>query len=191
MGTWELSKATSGLPKLARVLLVGRQRRKALTDAGLVRWLASTRNAGVQSKRCQKRYRENNKETLQRPPPYSRWTRTTRIERVEGAAPTRGVRGQSCRRIAGHVGGPPISDAMKGRGLRSPWDPGRWRLGLSTATPRGWETPMDRQYVGIDLHRRRSVIVRVDGDGTQLGSVRVPIHPRSAPRWPRRVRTPR
>jgi hypothetical protein len=67
MGTWELSKATSGLPKLARVLLVGRQRRKALTDAGLVRRLASTRNAGVQSKRCQKRYRENNKETLQRP----------------------------------------------------------------------------------------------------------------------------
>jgi hypothetical protein len=36
---------------------------------------------------------------------------------------------------------------------------------------------MDRQYVGIDLHRRRSVIVRVDGDGTKLGSVRVPNDP--------------
>jgi hypothetical protein len=36
---------------------------------------------------------------------------------------------------------------------------------------------MDRQYVGIDLLRRRSVIVRVDGDGTKLGSVRVPNDP--------------
>jgi predicted NBD/HSP70 family sugar kinase len=36
---------------------------------------------------------------------------------------------------------------------------------------------MDRQYVGIDFHRRRSVIVRVDGDGTKLGSVRVPNDP--------------
>lgn len=77
MGTWELSKATSALPKLTRVLLVGRQRRQALTDACLVRRLASTRNAGVQSKSRQKRYRENDKETLQRPPPYSVWTRTT------------------------------------------------------------------------------------------------------------------
>jgi hypothetical protein len=28
----------------------------------------------------------------------------------------------------------PRTDAMKERGLRSSWDPGRWRLGLSTAT---------------------------------------------------------
>jgi hypothetical protein len=33
---------------------------------------------------------------------------------------------------------------------------------------------MDRQYVGIDFHRRPSVIVRVDSDGTKLGAVRVP-----------------
>src|SRR5437764_9395629 len=28
---------------------------------------------------------------------------------------------------------------------------------------------MDRQYVGIDFHRRRSVIVRLSGDGERLG----------------------
>jgi transposase len=32
---------------------------------------------------------------------------------------------------------------------------------------------MDRQYVGIDFHRRRSVIVRKNADGEQLSSVRV------------------
>ena len=32
---------------------------------------------------------------------------------------------------------------------------------------------MDRQYVGIDLHRRRSVIVRKDAAGEKLSSVRV------------------
>src|SRR5258705_1644025 len=39
------------------------------------------------------------------------------------------------------------------------------------------EAPMDeydgRQYVGIDLHRRRSVIVRMTPDGEQLGWVRI------------------
>ena len=32
---------------------------------------------------------------------------------------------------------------------------------------------MDRQYVGIDFHRRRSVIVRENAAGERLGSVRV------------------
>src|SRR5262245_37792253 len=32
---------------------------------------------------------------------------------------------------------------------------------------------MDRQYVGIDFHRRRSVIVRKNVEGEKLGSVRV------------------
>jgi transposase len=36
---------------------------------------------------------------------------------------------------------------------------------------------VDRQYVGIDFHRRRSVIVRLDSDGTKLSSVRVPNDP--------------
>lgn len=30
-----------------------------------------------------------------------------------------------------------------------------------------------RQYVGIDLHRRRSVIVRIDEDGTEVGHARI------------------
>jgi predicted NBD/HSP70 family sugar kinase len=32
---------------------------------------------------------------------------------------------------------------------------------------------MDRQYVGIDLHRRRSVIVRTDAAGEVLEAVRI------------------
>ena len=32
---------------------------------------------------------------------------------------------------------------------------------------------MDRQYVGIDFHRRRSVIVRLDGSGERLGLHRI------------------
>jgi transposase len=36
---------------------------------------------------------------------------------------------------------------------------------------------MDRQYVGIDFHRRRSVIVRKNGEGEKLGSVRVANEP--------------
>ena len=32
---------------------------------------------------------------------------------------------------------------------------------------------MDRQYVGIDFHRRRSVIVRVSGSGERLGLHRI------------------
>jgi hypothetical protein len=37
----------------------------------------------------------------------------------------------------------------------------------------GREAPVDRQYVGIDFHRRRSVIVRKNAAGEKLGSVRV------------------
>ncbi len=32
---------------------------------------------------------------------------------------------------------------------------------------------MQRQYVGIDLHRRRSVIVRVNDDGEKLSTVKI------------------
>ena len=32
---------------------------------------------------------------------------------------------------------------------------------------------MDRQYVGIDFHRRRSVIVRLSVDGERLGVHRI------------------
>ena len=36
---------------------------------------------------------------------------------------------------------------------------------------------MERQYVGIDLHRRRSVIVRKDGDGEVVGTARIDNEP--------------
>ncbi len=32
---------------------------------------------------------------------------------------------------------------------------------------------MERRYVGIDLHRRRSVIYTMDADGEKLDSVRI------------------
>jgi hypothetical protein len=36
---------------------------------------------------------------------------------------------------------------------------------------------MDRQYVGIDFHRRRSVVVRLSASGEKLASVRIPNDP--------------
>ena len=52
---------------------------------------------------------------------------------------------------------------------------------------------MDRQYVGIDFHRRRSVIVRKNaaGEKLELGAGRRMMRWRSRPRWRRRVRTRR
>src|SRR5918994_1433431 len=44
--------------------------------------------------------------------------------------------------------------------------------GRSTKTSRRGG-PMERQYVGIDLHRRRSVIVRMDESGERLQTVRI------------------
>src|ERR687897_2676736 len=54
-------------------------------------------------------------------------------------------------------------------------EPSRSRLGASHNQPSDEEeeAPMDRQYVGIDFHRRRSVIVRVSAAGEKLSSVRV------------------
>jgi hypothetical protein len=56
-------------------------------------------------------------------------------------------------------------------------EPGvRGTLGLSTPTCKGWkETLVEReqQYVGIDLHRRRSVIVRMNDTGEVLGVSKV------------------
>ncbi len=36
---------------------------------------------------------------------------------------------------------------------------------------------MERQYVGIDLHRRTSTIYRMDQEGKVLGTVRIPSQP--------------
>jgi hypothetical protein len=50
------------------------------------------------------------------------------------------------------------------------------KLGVShTNTSQEEEAPVERQYeyVGIDFHRRRSVIVRKNAAGEKLSSVRV------------------
>ena len=36
---------------------------------------------------------------------------------------------------------------------------------------------MERQYVGIDLHRRTSTIYRMSPDGEMLGCVKIPSQP--------------
>ena len=49
-----------------------------------------------------------------------------------------------------------------------------------------------QQYVGIDLHRRRSVIVRRNEAGETLETVRIDNDPiASPPNWPRPVNTPK
>src|ERR1700694_395952 len=48
------------------------------------------------------------------------------------------------------------------------------KLGLTKATPpRRKKVPVKPEYVGIDLHRRRSVIVRMSPDGEQLSTVKI------------------
>jgi len=68
---------------------------------------------------------------------------------------------------------------MKGRGLRprevssDQDDTG----GLTNQPSTEEEAPMERRYVGIDLHRRRSVIMTMDEAGEVLSSVRIPNDP--------------
>jgi len=64
---------------------------------------------------------------------------------------------------------------MKERGLRSPWRP-EALSGCSLLTTK--EAPMSEAYagkqvVGIDLHRRRSVIVWMTEGGERLETVRI------------------
>lgn len=48
------------------------------------------------------------------------------------------------------------------------------KLGLTKATPRRRKkVPVSREYVGIDLHRRRSVIVRKNADGELISKVHI------------------
>src|SRR5579875_1533273 len=80
----------------------------------------------------------------------------------------------------GHAGAPA---AQRGRTTGSPREPSRRReprvpstRGVSKPTRRRRkETPVEHQrpYVGIDLHRRRSVIVRRNEAGEALETVRI------------------
>ena len=64
-----------------------------------------------------------------------------------------------------------------GRASRTPSrreEPSVGTLGLAKATPsRRKKVPVSREYVGIDLHRRRSVIVRKNSDGEVLSKVHI------------------
>ena len=52
--------------------------------------------------------------------------------------------------------------------------PGVGTLGPSTATPsRRTKVPVNKEYVGIDLHRRRSVIVPKNADGEVVSKVQI------------------
>ncbi len=64
-----------------------------------------------------------------------------------------------------------------GRSGRAPSrreEPSVGTLGLPQATTsRRKKVPVNREYVGIDLHRRRSVIVRKNSDGEVLSKVHI------------------
>jgi hypothetical protein len=64
---------------------------------------------------------------------------------------------------------------MKERGLRSSCVPRRMLGVLTSNTTKEAPVSTDyacEQYVGIDLHRRRSVIVRMSKEGERLETVR-------------------
>ena len=66
------------------------------------------------------------------------------------------------------------ADAMKERGLRSSWVPSKTRV--LTSTDKGGPVSEDyagKQFVGIDLHRRRSVLVRMTEAGEKLETTRI------------------
>src|SRR3990170_3498630 len=69
-----------------------------------------------------------------------------------------------------------MAKRVKGSGTSSGREgPSANTLGLAKATPsrRKKEAPVEREYVGIDLHRRRSVIVRKNAAGEVLSKVRI------------------
>jgi hypothetical protein len=71
-------------------------------------------------------------------------------------------------------GGDDRPDAMKERGLRSSWLPGGcWVLTQARQGRPLMEGYCGQQFVGIDLHRRRSVIVRTTVEGQVLESTRI------------------
>jgi hypothetical protein len=52
--------------------------------------------------------------------------------------------------------------------------PSAGKLGLAKATPsRRKKVPVEKEYVGIDLHRRRSVIVRKNAEGELVSKVHI------------------
>src|SRR5215211_6134901 len=65
------------------------------------------------------------------------------------------------------------SDAMKERGPPLLVGSAAWDAAGFLQLPVLREAPVEREYVGIDYHRRRSVLVRRDEAGASLGMARV------------------
>src|SRR3984957_8464479 len=67
-----------------------------------------------------------------------------------------------------------VSAARKGSGVPAPPEPtGAGKLGSSTTRKTRRRTPVDKEYVGVDLHRRRSVIVRKDAAGELIETLQI------------------
>jgi transposase len=59
-------------------------------------------------------------------------------------------------------------------GVPAPSKPGGvGKLGSSRTLKHGRETPVEREYVGVDLHRRRSVLVRKNAAGEPVETVQI------------------
>src|SRR5579859_3598662 len=72
--------------------------------------------------------------------------------------------------------GEAVVAARRARGGSSSSARGSGRAKLLATKPKnsaGRRGPVEKQYVAIDLHRRRSVIVRQDEHGEELGVVRI------------------
>ncbi len=65
------------------------------------------------------------------------------------------------------------SSAKKGVGSSLPTNGPSERLGVAKHTRSRKRGPVERQYVAIDLHRLRSLIVREDEGGNEVGVVRI------------------
>lgn len=63
--------------------------------------------------------------------------------------------------------------AGKERGVLSRKERSERKLGVAKPTRSRKRGPVERQYVAIDLHRLRSLIVREDEGGNELGVVRI------------------
>ncbi len=98
--------------------------------------------------------------------------RVARSRGWSGGASGLGGAGDECRGGAGMAAARGTSSRREGPSVE--------KLGPSKAVPpRRKKVPVEPEYVGIDLHRRRSVIVRMSPDGERLSTEKIDNDPRS------------
>jgi hypothetical protein len=116
---------------------------------------------------------------------HQRWSTTPRLRRrrLTSRGCQRSVEQQQLADYPGTFEILIFPDAMKERGLMLPVRARCWTLGVSHnhfVSEEG-RPLVDRQYVGIDLHRRRSLNVRTDAAGEVLEEVRIDNDPLRLP----------